>query len=371
MDGEKINVEDVKQMTTRRFMKECTVEVVMEKEIKAGELIEYISMVHREGEILACVPRNRNVYEVTFADERQARVFAEEGEMFCNGSHVKMNLIYSDSIVVSFMHLPAYVSDDEIITKLKGLNIEILSDVKRRMHEITKIADGTRYIKVKFPPNLKSLPYSMKFNTVEGLQFFRVLHNNQVKVCYQCLSDNHVLKNCPYTKCYKCNELGHIARKCKTFMLCENCGKIGRECTCTNSDESDCMSDIQEQRDEVKTAKPATEKKDQPAVTTDKHSPDTKASTNSSEGQAENRETEETDEEENMQGEHKEEQDQRRMTRRPRMIKRPADDTVWSLVEGRKEKRERRLSDERKKNDYKDNERKPNGEKTKDKKNKK
>ena len=82
-----------------------------------------------------------------------------------------MRTIYSDSIVVSFMHLPAYVSDDEIISKLKGLNIEILSDVKRRMHEKTKIADGTRYIKVKFPPNLKSLPYSMKFNTVEGLVF--------------------------------------------------------------------------------------------------------------------------------------------------------------------------------------------------------
>ena len=75
---------------------------------------------------------------------------------------------------------------------------------------------------------------------------------------------------------------------------------------------------------------------------------------------AENGEAEETDEEESTQCEHKEEQDKRRMTRRPRMIKRPADDTVWSLVEGRKEKRERRLSDERKKNDYKDNERKKN-----------
>ena len=30
------------------------------------------------------------------------------------------------------------------------------------------------------------------------------------------------------------------------------------------------------------------------------------------------------------------------------MVKRPADDTVWSLVEGRKEKRQRRLLDERK-----------------------
>ena len=203
-------------------------------------------MVHREGEILACVPRNRNVYEVTFADERQARVFAEEGEMFCNGIHVKMNLIYSDSIVVSFMHLPAYVSDDEIISKLKGLNIEILSDVKRRMHEKTKIADGTRYIKVKFPPNLKNLPYSMKFNTVEGLQFFRVLHNNQVKVCYQCLSDNHVLKNCPNTKCYKCNELGHIARNVKHLCCVKTVERLGGECICNNSDESDSMSEMEE-----------------------------------------------------------------------------------------------------------------------------
>ena len=82
MDGERINGEDVKKITSRRFMKECTVEVVLEKEIKAGELIDYILMVHREGDILACVPRNSNVYEVTFADERQARVFAEEVRCF-------------------------------------------------------------------------------------------------------------------------------------------------------------------------------------------------------------------------------------------------------------------------------------------------
>ena len=81
-------------------------------------------------------------------------------------------------------------------------------------------------------------------------------------------------------------------------MLCENCGKIGGECICNNSDESDSMSEMEERREDVKTPKRTTEKKDQTPVTTEKHSPDTKISTTNSESQAENGEVEETDEEE-------------------------------------------------------------------------
>ena len=46
---------------------------------------------------------------------------------------------------------------------------------------------------MKFPPEIKSLPYSMKFKTVEGVEYFRVLHDNQIKVCYNCMSANHVI----------------------------------------------------------------------------------------------------------------------------------------------------------------------------------
>ena len=73
------------------------------------------------------------------------------------------------------------------------MKIELVTPIYRRRYKGTNIADGTRYVRVKFPPEIKSLPYSMKFKTVEGVEYFRVLHDNQIKVCYNCMSANHVI----------------------------------------------------------------------------------------------------------------------------------------------------------------------------------
>lgn len=42
-----------------------------------------------------------------------------------------------------------------------------------------------------------SLPYSARFITAAGLEFFRVIHNRRVRVCRGCLQASHVLRECP------------------------------------------------------------------------------------------------------------------------------------------------------------------------------
>lgn len=89
--------------------------------------------------------------------------------------------------VVSFLKLPTYITYEEIIKKLTDWGVTAASTVKRRMWPGTGIADGTRFLKVKFTEKVKSLPYSTKFEIVGGTEHFRVLHDRQVKVCRLCI----------------------------------------------------------------------------------------------------------------------------------------------------------------------------------------
>ena len=177
------------------YKKECTVMIDVGDDMKmaAGELISFLSQ--QVGDVIrACVPKGPNHYEVTIDDVIQARSISDIEYLECNGVKIRARLLHSETVVVSFLHLPAYIRDEEIEERLKGMNIEILTRIYRRYYKGTKIADGTRYVRVKFPPEIKSLPYSMKFKTVESVEYFRVLHNNQLKVCYNCMSDSHVIK---------------------------------------------------------------------------------------------------------------------------------------------------------------------------------
>jgi hypothetical protein len=138
-----------------------------------------------------------------------------------------------DELVVSFLHLPAYVGDEQIENKLKQLGVEIIGQIKRRVYPNTDIVDGTRHVKVRFPPTIKSLPYSMKFHDGESYAYYRVIHNKQVKVCNNCMSDQHVFRECPENRCFKCSDFGHLSRNC-VALKCQDCGKFGARCLCVN-----------------------------------------------------------------------------------------------------------------------------------------
>jgi len=71
----------------------------------------------------------------------------------------------NDELVVLFMNLPVYITDEDICDKLKGLGVKATTPIKRRKWPGTEIADGTRFCKVKFSETVQSLPYSTKCET--------------------------------------------------------------------------------------------------------------------------------------------------------------------------------------------------------------
>jgi len=80
--------------------------------------------------------------------------------------------LVNDELIVSFLNLPAYISDQEILEKLQGWGVEAVTKIKRRMWPGTTIVDGTSFVRVRFTDAVQSLPYSKKFNTANGHHFF-------------------------------------------------------------------------------------------------------------------------------------------------------------------------------------------------------
>lgn len=133
--------------------------------------------------------------------------------------------------LVSFMHLPVYLEDNDINTKLEGSEVIPVSTLKRRCYPGTDIEDGTRFIKIKFQREVASLLYSTRFETAERSQYFWVMDSKQVQTCRMCMSPEHILKNCPDFKGHKCEEHGHFARECNA-VKCSDCFKTLNKCEC-------------------------------------------------------------------------------------------------------------------------------------------
>ena len=126
--------------------------------------------------------------------------------------------------------MTSYTEDSEIVRKLKEFNVEVVSPIRRVVHHGTNVSDGTRVLKAKFPDNLVSLPYTMKFSNKE---FVKVVHNNQIKVCSLCASPSHLFRNCPQFRCYRCKAQGHYIRQCTTNR-CVNCRSYRVDCGCSS-----------------------------------------------------------------------------------------------------------------------------------------
>lgn len=118
-----------------------------------------------------------------------------------DGFKIKNSLIIgkeieNDEMVVSFLNLPTYIEDEIILEKLNDWGVRAISTIKRRMWPGTMIADRTRYMKVEFSEDVKSLPYSTKFETAGGMEHFRVIHDRQIRVCRLCIQPGHVVRDC-------------------------------------------------------------------------------------------------------------------------------------------------------------------------------
>lgn len=234
----------------RTFRKECSVKLynIHTKTYTANSVIEAAERVCGGNTILAVVPNDlENTYEITADSEENALKLTNgirigEKDFDCTFQ-------FNDIVVVSFMHLPAHITDDEILDKLTDKGCVIMSQVYRHVHAGTQVADGTRYVRVKFPPGMVSLSWSMKFDTGHGEKYFKVVHNNQRSLCNICQSPFHKYRQCPRLICRGCDEQGHKINEC-TAQKCGKCKNLPMKCFCPikiskicpycNTDPCDC-----------------------------------------------------------------------------------------------------------------------------------
>ncbi|ESO90910.1 hypothetical protein LOTGIDRAFT_74358, partial [Lottia gigantea] len=216
------------------------IDVVDLTKINIGEFIDEIEDVVGIGNVYAVTKCRPNIIQVALNSK-------ENAEKLCNGLSVNdktfdCNFAYSPYTIVSFMDIPSYIEDIVLINKLRIFNIEIEGKVIRHYYDkYETIENGIRHVKCIFPPDVKSLPWAVNLETIHGFKSFRVIHNNQTKVCHKCLQDSHVIANCPKIECRKCHQLGHMANKC-TVKYCEICKKLDINCVCSNYFDDDINS---------------------------------------------------------------------------------------------------------------------------------
>ncbi len=227
-----------KNESKRKYAKEATVTVDMGEvnDGKAEDLIKAIAGKVGVSMILAVRPKQNRLYEVTLTNEETCDDLMDGLEI--KGVKCDVKKLQEREYVVSFMHLPAYLEDRNIMDKLEGWGVTPTSIIRRRYYTGTEIEDGTRFVRVKFPKEVVSLPYSTRFETAEGTQHFRIIHNRQVKTCRLCMNPEHIFKDCPEFQCYKCEQQGHFARDCRA-VKCPDCLEILDKCQCWMGGESE------------------------------------------------------------------------------------------------------------------------------------
>lgn len=193
-----------------------------------GDVLKSISEDLGNNRIVGCVKTSGH-WIVTLKNESDAELIQETG-LNIKGDHCNVTGVEKFILTVSLFGVPCYISDEELSAKLEEYGCSIKSKWTRKYYsDYPDVENGIRFVRVQLPNNAKSLPYAI---TIAGVHL-RLKHNSQSKVCNNCLSDTHVMKECPQYVCRECNNQGHTESRCprvKCFR-CQNFGHKSFLCT--------------------------------------------------------------------------------------------------------------------------------------------
>lgn len=212
--------------------------------VKPKDLITEVNKLTGSGKLYACVPKSGNMYVLTFKD-KTVTDFVSDGVQ-CGGKMFHCKAVKSNEMDVSFMNVDPYVPDGEIISKMEEMNLNQIGNVRRIKYEDTDVENGTRVVKVRKAPNFVSLPYLMRLSDGESSNMYRVIHDNQRKLCHNCHKEGHLFRECPNFVCYRCSKQGHFKRQCKAIW-CQPCFQF--DCG-NNHDISDTEDDEVDEDDD-------------------------------------------------------------------------------------------------------------------------
>ena len=164
--GNGVGARDMDRTRTVEYLKELTVvlEVEGDGQVAVMELMRAVKMLC--GGLVGCRVTGPKTFEVTLSHVKGKERVLDGFKI--DGVTLTARGLGNDELVVSFLNLPAYITDKEILGKIEGWGVSAASSIKRRMWPGTQITDGTRFLRVKFNEQVQSLPYSVRFDTAVG-----------------------------------------------------------------------------------------------------------------------------------------------------------------------------------------------------------
>jgi len=215
---------------------------VMDNHYEAMDVLKPVAEEIGKENIFGCV-RMQGQWVITLKNKADVELIQATGLMIRNNL-CPVTGVTRTLLTVSVFGVPTYMEDDEISDKLEEYGCILKTKwVHNHYKEYPGIENGIRYVRLEMPNQAKSLPYSI---TVNGV-FLKLKHDGQMKVCNLCLSQNHLIRECPMYVCRSCNKQGHWASKCSE-LTCYRCNEKGHkavDCVGKGNAEPEHVAEIQ------------------------------------------------------------------------------------------------------------------------------